>query len=168
MKKTKIEQRIENAFNAFFETECSNNNSSIVIAENNALTPPLASEQFKQNTDKYFDYFKKIFSFVPGVLFLHLAAPAALEFGFGLWLLFWLAAGIFMVWAGIGDLKNKKHFLLPLSVMATAIVFALPFGVLPAHLINYYVYFYIGVLPLLFIAPILTKGLIEKNERNES
>jgi hypothetical protein len=166
MKETKLKKRIENAFNAFFENELLQN-TAIVTAENQSLISP-APVRFEKNADKYFGYFKKLFAFAPGVLLLHLSVPATLMFDFSLWSLFWFVAGMFMVWAGIGDLKEKKHLLLPLSVIVAGLIFAAPFEFLPASFASYYVYFYIGILPLFFIAPILTKGLIDKYETSEN
>ncbi len=167
MKKTVINERFENVIEAFFNNENSPELSAVTCAGSRELVQTQAPAKFARSADKYFGYFKNLFSFVPGVLFLHFAVPSTIVFGFGLWGLFWFTAGIFMVWAGIGDLKNKKHLLLPLSVIMTALIFALPFGLLPAYLLNYYIYLYIGILPLLFTAPILTKGLLEKNERSK-
>lgn len=163
MKKTKIEQRIKNAFNAFFEDEFSDEQTSLTVSGNQEIAQTFATTDISQKADKYFGLFKKVFSFLPGVLFLHLAVPATIMFGLSIWGLFWFAAGIFMVWSGIGDLKNKKHFLLPLSVVFVALIFSIPFIISPFSLSNYYNYFYIGILPLLFIAPILVKNYIKEN-----
>lgn len=164
MKKVKTEERFENVVEAFFNHESSPEYAAMIAAEHRELAQTPPPVPFAQTADKYFDYFKNIFSFIPGVLFLHFVVPASIVFGLSLWGLFWLAAGIFMVWAGIGDLKKKKHFLLPLSVILISIIFALPFGLLPTHLLSYYIYLYVGILPLLFVAPILMKGWLEKDE----
>lgn len=164
MKKTKFEQRIKNALSAFFDDEPFEKHSTLIVVENRELTQPVFAEQLRSHADKNFGYFKKLFSFVPGVLFVHLAAPAAMEFGFGVWALFFFLAGSFMIWAGIGNLKNKNHLLVPSAVILTALIFAAPFKFLPANLSGYYTYFYICVLPLLFIAAISAKGWVDKFE----
>lgn len=169
MKKTKTEQKSENEFYSFFENEFSNERFTLAVAGNSELNQTVsAAARFESQADKYFGYFKKIFSFVPGILFLHFAVPATIEFGFGIWGVFFFLAGSFMVWAGIGDLKNKNHWLLPLSVILTALLFSFPFAFLPINFVPYYLYFYACVLPLLFAAPILAKGLIDKYEENEN
>lgn len=163
MNKTKIDQRIENDFNAFFDNEFSGDSTVLTFSGNQEIAQNFTATEVSQKADKYFGLFKKVFSFVPGVLFLHLAVPATVIFGFSIWGLFWFAVGIFMVWSGIGDLKNKKHFLLPLSVIFVALIFSVPFLISPFNSSDYYNYFYIGVLPLLFIAPILVKNYIKEN-----
>lgn len=168
MKKTKTEQKSENEFYSFFENEFLNEPFTLAVAGNSKLNQTVSATRFESQADKYFGYFKKIFSFVPGVLFLHFAVPATIEFGFGIWGVFFFLAGSLMVWAGIGDLKNKNHWLLPLSVILTALLFALPIAFLSLNNSLYYLYFYAGVLPLLFAAPILAKGLIDKYEENEN
>jgi hypothetical protein len=61
-------------------------------------------------------------------------------------------------------LKNKKHIWLPISVMLVGLIFSLPFYFLPVISFIYYLYAYIGILSLLFIAPILVKGWLETNK----
>ena len=160
MKKAKFAQRVENAYAAFFEDNNFNEPNSLVFAGSREIAQTSAATQLSQTGDKYFALFKKIFLFLPGTLFLHFAVPASIVFGFGIWGVFWLAAGTFMVWAGTGDLKNRKHILLPFVVMLTALIFSIPFAFISIELANYYGYFYIGILPLLFIAPILVKNYL--------
>lgn len=166
MKKTKIEQRIENAFDAFFDDENLSEPNALTFAGNQEIGQIFSNPKKARTADKYFDWFKKLFAFLPGVLILHFAVFALLEFGiFGIWGLFWIAAGVFMVWAGIGNLTDKKHFLLPLSVISVSFIFALPVTLLPVNLADIYVYFYICILPLLFITPILTKNYLDKETK---
>jgi hypothetical protein len=162
MKKTKLEERLQNAVNAFFADENLTEQNALTIIESQELAQISPADNLTQTADKYFTFFKRIFAFLPGVLFLHLLMPGIFVFGFNLWSLFFLVSGIFMVWAGLGDLKNKKHLLLPLSVMVVGLIFALPFYFLPPTSFSYYVYFYIGILPLLFVAPILVKSWLDE------
>lgn len=164
MNKTKLEERFEKAVNAFFESETLMEQNAIAVIENQELAQISPAENLAQTADKYFTLFKRIFAFLPGVLFLHLMMPGIFTFGFNIWSLFFLVSGIFMVWAGLGDLKNKKHIWLPISTMLVGLIFSLPFYFLPPSSFSYYVYFYIGILPLLFIAPILVKGWLEESK----
>lgn len=164
MKKIKLEERFEKAVNAFFEDENLNEQNAIALCESQQFAQISPAENLARTADKYFTLFKRIFAFLPGVLFLHLLMPGIFTFGFSIWTLFFLVSGIFMVWAGLGDLKNKKHIWLPISVMLVGLIFSLPFYFLPVSSFTYYVYIYIGILPLLFIAPILTKNWLEINE----
>lgn len=165
MKKTKIEQRIENALDAFFDNENFTESNALMFAGDQKIEQPFSASQITQTADKYFNRFKKVCAFLPGVLILHFAAITLVEFVFSVWELFWIAAGFFMVWAGIGDLKNKSYLLLPLSVFSVSLIFALPVALLPKNLADIYVYFYICILPLLFITPILTKNYLDKENQ---
>jgi hypothetical protein len=146
----------------FFENENFSEQNALAVFENQEIAQVSPGENLAQTADKYFTFFKRIFAFLPGVLFLHLSMPAVFLFGINIWALFWIGSGIFMVWAGLGDLRDKKHILLPLSVMLVGLIFALPFYFLPPTFFSYYVYFYIGSLPLLFIAPILIKDWLKE------
>jgi hypothetical protein len=161
MKKTKLEERFQNAVNAFFADENLTEQNALAVIENQEIAQISPTENLAQMADKYFTFFKRTFAFLPGVLFLHLSMPAVFLFGINIWALFWIGSGIFMVWAGLGDVKDKKHIFLPLSVMLVGSIFALPFCFLPPSFSNY-LYFYIGILPLLFIAPILTKSWLDE------
>ena len=165
MKKTKIDRRIENAFSAFFDNE-NNNGMNLVYANESALAPNILGENFTRKADKWIGIFKKAFLFLPGVLILHLACFATAlfykDFGINIWMLFWFASGIFMVWAGLGDLKNKKHLLLPLSVILSIAPFALLFSYLSVKPEEYSFYLF----PIFFVIPILAKGRLDKVDRN--
>lgn len=164
MNKTKLEERFKKAINAFFENETFTEQNALAAIEHQEIAQISPAENLAQKADKYFTFFKRIFAFFPGVLFLHLSMPGIFLFGINRWEFFWIYAGIFLVWAGLGDLKNKKHIWLPISVMLTGLVFALPFYFLPPSYFSYYIYLYIGILPLLFVAPILVKGWLGKSE----
>ena len=97
MKETKLEERFEKAVNAFFENENSHEQNSIALFENQEIAQISPAENLAQTADKYFTLFKRIFAFLPGVLFLHLMMPGIFTFGFSLWTLFFLVSGIFMV-----------------------------------------------------------------------
>lgn len=163
MKKTKLEERFEKAVNAFFENEISNEQNALAVIENHEIAQISPAENMAQKADKIFTLFKRIFAFLPGVLLLHMLMGGIFLFGINIGAFFWMLAGIFMVWAGLGDLKNKKHLWLPISSVLVGLVFSLPFYFLPPTSFSNYVYFYIGILPLLFIAPILVKGWLEND-----
>jgi hypothetical protein len=165
MNETKLKDRIKNAAEALFADEPKNEPDSLAFVGNTQLTQIPQTSNLEQIADKYWGVFKKAFAYFPGILFLHISAVSTVEFGISIWGLFWILAGIFLVWAGIGDLKKTKHLLMPLSALLIGFIFALPFAFLPFDIVvNLYNYIYIGILPLLFIAPILTKSYLDKNE----
>lgn len=160
MKKTKI----ENNFEYFFDSESFSENK-LTITNNFALLRVEKTSKAIENADEYFAVFKKLFLFLLGVLILHLATFAAIDFykdvGLNLWMLFWFASGIFMTWAGIGDLKNKKHWLIPASVILGAAIVAGLGNWLSPDSFEYSFY----LLPLLFIVPVLVKSLVGKGDK---
>lgn len=169
MKKTKIEQRMENAVNAFFETENRAGETALVYGNQTAILQNEANEEFAEKSDKRFDFFKKAVLFLPGTFVLFFATLASVFFykdlGVNFWTLFWLASGGFMVWAGLGDLKNKKHLLLPLSVVSVALTLAIGFGFLPESVqpqmfFEHSIYFF----PIALIVPFLVKSRINGQE----
>lgn len=169
MKRTTIKDRTKKAIDTFFEDENSSEFSVSAISGSGELIQQSTLEIIEQRADKVWDLIKKIFIFAPGVLFLHLTVGSVLTFvhmiGFTPMMIFMLLAGSFMVWTGLGDLKNKKHLLLPLSVVSLSLLLGIPFTFLSPDLISYYIYFYICSLPLFFIAPILTKSYLDRTNR---
>jgi hypothetical protein len=184
MKKNKLENRIENAVNAFFEDENKFENSQLTVIENSSvLANNLSVENEKLTTEKIdtvIDLLKKVFAFFPGTQVLYLfgafavytkiVVPYEFQSVFNLWILFWVFAGIFMTWAGLGDLKNKKHWLLPASSLVTGTVVGLFVSVLEMLFPNLYKVFWGDLpifylfLPLAFIIPVLVKNWIDKEE----
>ena len=168
MKEIKTKERFENAFNAFFADE-SNEPNAMATTANTAIISGAAPLKFSQKADKYYEIFKKLFLFFPGVLMLHLASISYAIFydaiGVNFWMLFWFASGSFMTWAGIGDLKNKRHLLiaLPIILLGLTVGFSQSF-----FSSNAFQFLFAMILPLSFIAPILTKSAIDKFEENES
>jgi hypothetical protein len=167
MKKVKTDQRIENAFNAFFETDNDKTLTALTYSGETALRQDVPIETFTQKADKWFGIFKKAFLFLPGTFLLFEATLTSVyfynNFGMNLWFLFWFASGGFMVWAGLGDLKNKKHLLMPLSIISITLVFSillsfLPQSLQPAGFFEYSIYLF----PLALITPILVKSCLKK------
>lgn len=159
MKKTKIEHRLENAFNAFFEDENLNENSALTFANETAILREDISV-----TDKWFLNFKKLFMFFPGILILHLATFGLVYFynhlGINLWTIFWFVSGFLLTWFGLGEMREKKYLWIPTAVSAVGFLAAFLVKLLP------FSYFETSffVLPLMFIVGILTKNLIDKTK----
>lgn len=165
---TKFKQRIENAVEAFFSDEI-NEQNSVIIADNKGFSLKHQNSEILRKAESFYLLFKKLFLFFPGVLILHFASISfALFFnsvGVNLSLmLFWIAAGIFMVWAGIGDLKNKKHLLISIPNIILGFIIGTALNYLPIAAFNYSLF----LIPLFFIAPILMKEAIDIINENES
>ena len=75
--------------------------------------------------------------------------------------------GTFMTWFGLGDIKNRKHFAIPASLMVTgAIIGAVVKATanisdLADRMLDDFSYL-IYLLPLALVIPILTKSIVDR------
>ncbi len=183
MKKTTFDQRFEKAVNAFFEDDKSFENSQLAVTENHSILTTEKDKLTTEKIDSFINILKQVFLFFPGTQILYfLGAFVAftqivdrLNFPsiFNLWILFWLLSGTFMTWAGLGDLKNSKHWILPASTLATGTILGTFFGILAKafpeihKLIFGDLPIFLLLFPLAFIVPILVKGWLDKEEIDE-
>jgi hypothetical protein len=163
MRKTKIEQRVENAFNAFFENDEQDVfENSLSFTPDAALLKPETAANFNEKGDRLLKILKRTFVFLPGVLYLFFGTFSILAFDF-LWnpliILAVFLIGSFMTIFGIGSLKNPKHLVIPLSIIAVAVA---AFGTFSTfgnlkYVFEYGIYFF----PLALIAPFLAKSWVD-------
>lgn len=129
MSKTKIDDRIENALNAFFETEPDTNRFELAYSGN--TTPAISSEPtFTEKTDRWIGLARQILLYGPGTFALFYLTFAVVFFypSMGIspqGLLMFLFA-VFMSYAGSGSIKDLRNLAVPLSTIATAL--AVVFG----------------------------------------
>jgi hypothetical protein len=166
MKKTKIEQRIKNAVEAFFETDRENIEQGLSLASDSALLKEEAATRFNEKGDRLIKILKRAFAFFPGVFYLFFGTFSILAFDL-LWNPLTITAvfliGSFLTIFGLGNLKNPKHLVIPLSIVAVALLaFSLFsfFGSLKS-VFEYGIY----LLPLALIAPFLVKSLVDKTDK---
>lgn len=164
MKKTKIEQRINNAINAFFTNEPENIvENSLSFANDSALLKQETAEQFNKKGDLLVKILKRSFLFFPGVLYLFFGTFSILTFDF-FWNPFSILAifliGSFLTIFGIGNLKNPKHLVIPVSIVAVAIMTFAIFSTIGGlkFVFQYGIYFF----PLALMIPLLAKSLVDK------
>lgn len=171
MEKTKTKQRIENAFNAFFEEERENfveNNLS--YANNSDLLKQETIERFDEKADVLVKILKRGFLFLPGTFYLFFGTLTILEFEllqnnpFAVLTVFLI--GSFMTIFGMGDLKNPKHLAIPLSIVSVAIFTFSLFWIFQKQ--NYIFEFGIYLFPLALIVPFVSKNLTDKTEKKMS
>lgn len=170
MKKTKLKHRIENAVNAFFENDRENYvENKLTLAGDSRLLKQETAARFNEKGDVLVKTLKRTFIFFPGVLYLFFGALNILAFDF-LWnplaVLAVFLIGSFMTIFGIGNLKNPKHLVIPLSISVVGVaaftIFSM-FGGLKS-VFEYGIYFF----PLALIAPLLAKSLIDKTDETEN
>jgi hypothetical protein len=170
MKKTKIEQRIHNAINAFFaNTEENTDENSLTLTNDSAILKPETAIKLNEKGDALVKILKQVFLFFPGALYLFFGTFQILAFAF-FWNPFSIIAffliGSFLTIFGIGNLKNPKHLVIPLYIVAVAIVAFLFFSTIGGlkSVFEYGIYFF----PLALIAPLLAKGWIDKTDEGKN
>ena len=175
MKKTKIEQRIENAVNAFFDNESLNENK-LSFVNNSALLKEKSSTSFTEKADAFVKILKQVFLFFPGtfVLFNLSLIFTIFTFNPSIGALFHperlalaLLVSAFMTMFGLGDIKKVKHLIIPVSIMLFAFIsgFFIAFSASAFKVLdNYAAYLF----PLALIVPFLAKGWIDKTDKEKS
>ncbi len=190
MRKVKLDTKSEKPADPFFEYENPDENAALSFA---AGTQILELEKIKDFTgvhDPFISFLKKVFLFLPGtfllfymsfgaaVIFLEIVVfrreiqtlPDDFPLQFGLIGLI-VFLGTLMTWFGLGDIKNRKHFAIPASLMvtgamigavvkATASVFDLADKMLDDF--SYLIY----LLPLALVIPILAKGIVDRKTKD--
>ena len=167
MKKTKFKQRVKNAASAFFENERENSGEeSLSFANDSALLKQETVERINEKGDVLVKILKRTFLFLPGAFYLFFGTLSALSFEF-----FWspqsiltvFLVGSFMTIFGLGSLKNPKHLLIPLSIVAVGIAAFEIFSAIGSLqcVFKYGIYFF----PLALILPFLAKSLADKTEK---
>lgn len=164
MKKTKLNQRIRNAVNAFFADDEENiGENSLTLANDSALLKQETAAKLNEKGDVLVKILKRVFLFFPGVLYLFFGTFSILAFDF-LWNPFTIIAvfliGSFLTIFGIGNLRNPKHLAIPFSIVAVAILAFLFFSTMGGlkSVFEYGIYFF----PVALVIPLLAKSLADK------
>lgn len=183
MKKIKIKRRIENAADAFFADANFDENNAISFADGADVLRNKTASGFYEKAEVFTKILKQVFLFFPGTLLLFvlslgtaisiLAPPANMNLRIRLGEFFLLlAAGVFMTWFGIGDLRKPKHFVIPLSIAATGALVGAVSAILMASSGEFRKIVFSGafplyLLPLALIVPFLAKGLVDRDSTCE-
>lgn len=180
MKKTKTDSKND----SFFEMANFSENQDLEL-----VTDYKTSETDEVTSSSLLNLIRQLFLFLPGALLLYLisfigiiilidsfsvreplemfgiSSPPVQLFVFAVITLL----GIFMTWFGLGDIRNKKHFSIPTSIMMTGGILALISKILGdvfgfTGLFEVMNYYFIYLFPLVLIVPILVKGWIDSKE----
>ncbi len=134
MSKVKLDDRIENAMNAFFETEPAHGSLTMKYGVPDELVIPV-QQPFSEKASRWFGLLRELLLFGPGSLFLYFITLAMIffyaEFGIPFYGLFMLATAAFMTYAGAGDIRNTKNLAVPATVIIVASAVAAIRSVLP-------------------------------------
>jgi hypothetical protein len=172
MKKIKLENRIENAVNAFFEDENLHENTQLSYFADTALLANEQPKSFTQKADSVITTLKYIFFFLPGSFALYFFTLLVAYFPLGeasagmlLAMALYLGAGSFMTLVGIGSVKEVKNLVVPFSIMFFATIFATIVSLLPLPTeIKEHICFYYSALlfPVALIIANLAKNWVNE------
>ncbi|HEX8197417.1 MAG TPA: hypothetical protein VF571_14580 [Pyrinomonadaceae bacterium] len=186
MRKVKLDSKAEKFTDAFVDGENSPENA-VLSSVNGAKILELEKENsFMGEHKSFINPLKQVFLFLPGtfllffmsfgaaIIFMEIVVyrrafetlPNDFPFQFALIGLI-ILLGILMIWFGLGDIKNRKHFVIPVSLMisgamigavvkATASVFDLA-----DKMLDNFSYL-ICLFPLALIVPILAKSIVDR------
>jgi len=134
MSKVKLDDRIENAMNAFFETEHAHGSLTMTYGVPDELVIPV-QQPFSEKASRWSGLLRELLLFGPCSLFLYFITLAMIffyaEFGIPFYGLFMLATAAFMTYAGLGDIRNTKNLAVPATVIIVASAVAAIRSVLP-------------------------------------
>lgn len=189
MRKAKVEDKSAKSFDSFFETEMPVENNALSFANNSNLATLESAENLTTKANPILNLLKQILLFLPGTFLLYFVGFVSATIlmnivifsppsepvqilgitsaPFQIILLGIIGLlGTFMTWFGLGNLKNKKHLSIPASIILTGTFIAIAFkvieGVFGGGFIEEFDKYFIYLLPLILMVPVLTKSWIDK------
>lgn len=196
MKKVKIKERFEKAVEAFFENEEQFENSQIVLNNTgSALLADQPERETAEKADSIISFVKLVFLFVPGAFFLYrflmifvfYTMYQGIEFRSNLGLhdllffkffldnpvsgIFFVLAGIFMTFIGIGSLRETKNLVVPGVIISFSLLLGLLFSwgltePLRGMVVMYYSVYLFPI--ILIVAGFIKRDWVNKNEESEN
>jgi hypothetical protein len=190
MNKVATDTRKEKFNDLFYETENFSENQDLGFVNSSKMLLNEETAALTEKSNTFLNIIKQILLFLPGTFLLYLigfigtiilidtfSVKEPLEI-FGLhsvplqMLLFGIIAlfGTFMTWFGLGDIKNKKHFAIPTSILATGGILAVISKILGdvfgfSELFEAMNYYFIYLFPLVLIVPILVKSWLDTDDK---
>ena len=168
MSKTKLDDRLENALNAFFENEPEPNRFELAYSGQPAA---LVSTEptFTEKADKWSGIARELLMFGPGTLALYYVTLATAFFfpmiGMSFQGLFLLLSAGFLTYAGSGSLKNIRNLFVPVSVAVIALaVVSLSLLFFGRQDAGVYFWYSIYLFPLVLIMAKIVQGWVAEND----
>ncbi|CAN5574035.1 hypothetical protein BH10ACI2_BH10ACI2_16190 [soil metagenome] len=168
MSKIKLDDRIENAMNAFFETEPDRSQFAMIYTgTDTASVADVAT--LGEKADKWSWILREIFLFGPGTFLLFYMTLTVAFFyptvgiSFQGFMTFFF--GFFLTYAGSGSIRNIRHLAVPATVIAMAVgvvVFSLLF--VGKERSDLYFWYSIYLLPNVLIAAKLVQIWVSKKK----
>jgi hypothetical protein len=187
MKKTAFKTETQDTFDAFFDTERFHENAALQNFDDNSKPSKIEKELFARERQPVVDFLRQAFLFFPGAFFLYY-----ISMGTAIVLTEWLLGSrdlmfhrnviyiylfglltVFMTWLGLGDLKNKKHFVIPASIISAGAIIGAAVGATEnifwlAKQISLHFEYAVWLFPIGLIVPFLAKGLIDREKPSEN
>lgn len=186
MRKVKLDTKSDKCADTFRDKEVSAENETLNFAGGVKMSEIEADEVYAGKHKSFTSFLKQVFIFLPGTFILFFmsfgAAIIAMEivvfrrplemlpddypFQFALIGLI-ILLGTFMTWFGLGDIKNRKHLVIPASLIVTGAITgavvkaAASISDLADRMLDDFSYL-IYLLPLALIIPILAKSIVDR------
>ena len=186
MRKVKLDNQSEKSAEAFFDNQNPDENKALSFAGSANILEIEKENSFTGEPKSFINLLKQVFIFLPGTFLLFFTSfgaaiilmeiivyrrafetlPDDFPFQFALIGLIVLL-GTFMTWFGLGDLKNRKHFAIPVSLIISGAIIgvvvkaAASISDFADRMLDDFSYL-IYLLPLALIVPILAKSIIDR------
>jgi hypothetical protein len=187
MRKAKRNTVSEKSANAFFDGENLDENDALSFVNSTRISEIEKGEGFAGEHKSFVTILRRVFLFLPGAFLLFFmsfgVAIIAMEiivyrraletlpddwpFQFALMGLI-VFLGTLMTWLGLGDIKNRKHFTIPASLMVMGAIIGAAVKAISSisaiadRMLDDFSYL-IYLLPLALIIPILAKSIVDRN-----
>lgn len=183
MKKVKYETGSKKDIDAFFDENLNDHCNPLQnFAENSKMSPLIDDDGFTVEPKRWTNYLKQALLFLPGtflLFFTSLGTALAVTDPFSrnvffspLFFLIYSVAflAVFMTWFGLGDIKNKKHFAIPASIMLSGAIIGVLVRLsasvfwIAERIIDDFGYA-VYLFPIGLIAPVLAKDWVERKSK---
>jgi len=190
MRKVKLDTKSEESADAFFNNEIPAKNEALSFVGSVEMSEIEADKVFTDKNKSFIKLLKQVFIFLPGafllffmsfgaaIIFMEIVVyrraletlPDDFPFQFALIGLI-ILVGTFMTWFGLGDIKNRKHFAIPASLIVTGAIIGAVIKVaasifdLADRMLDDFSYL-IYLLPLALVIPILAKGIVDRKTKD--
>ena len=185
MKKTAFKTETQYTFDAFFETEQFHENAALKNFDSNSTFSK--TEFFARERRPVAAFLRQLLLFFPGTFFLYYismgSAIVLMEWVLGsrdpmfdrnvIYVYLFGLLTVLMTWTGLGDFKNKKHFVIPASIISAGVVIGTAVGATEnifwlSRQISRHFDYAVWLFPIALIVPFLAKGLVEREKPKEN
>lgn len=135
MGRVKLEERFERAVNAFFEAK---HERDALVHFTDSPLEKTEQATFTEKADLWITALRQILLFVPGAFLLYFTTLSLIffypEFGVTPTGIFLFLSGAFLTYASSGTLGKIRNLIVPASITATAVLFAVAVSFFPTPL----------------------------------